>query len=130
MIKLLPPLAPAYDYPSLAYFVNLWRSSEEGEPWLGVGFGSCAASHRQAVSSRMWDTSTSLLDDELESNTSRLMGLCIEALDGVDRALVMCGQCGVTSRWVSAMDPLRAQQHYEDALGRLAVIARKEGVDV
>ena len=85
---------------------------------------------KQAVSSRQWDSSAGLLDDELERNTATIMGECVGKLEAVDRALVMYGQCGVKSSWVEEMQPERAQFRYESALLQLAMLARSEGVDV
>ena len=130
MIELQPPVKPAYDYPSLVYFVGVWRSVESSAPWMGVGFAPCAPVHKQAVSSRMWDASSYALDDELEKNTATLMGECIEKLEGVERALVLYGQCRVRCSWVEMMELERAQARYEAALLKLALLARREGVDV
>jgi len=130
MIALKPPENPAYDYESLAYYIGVWRSVEIGASWIGTGYADCAPIHKSAVSSRQWDASTSLLDDELEKNTAHIISDCMDSLDSVDRCLIMYGQCAVHSRWVELMEPDRAQFRYEMALTRLALAARKAGVDL
>lgn len=130
MILTQPKNTVLYDYESLAYFVSIWRSIEAGAAWIGSGYAPCAPIHRQAVSSRQWDSAAGLVDDELEKNTANLIGECMDALEAIDRALVMYGQCGVDCSWVRDMLPSRAQLKYEQALVRLAVLARRAGVDV
>ena len=130
MIELKPPAQPKYDFPSLAYFVGVWWSAESREPWVGSGFAPATAMCKRAVSSRQWDASAGLLDDELEKNTATLMGECVDKLDAVDRATVMYGLCMVRCAWVEQMEPERAQQRYESALLKLALLAKAEGVDV
>ena len=131
MMELRQPKATVlYDYDSLAHFVSVWWGVESREPWTGTGFASCTSMCKQAVSSRQWDSSAGLLDDELERNTATIMGECIDKLEAVDRALVMYGQCAVKSSWVEEMQPERAQFRYESALLQLAMLARSEGVDV
>jgi hypothetical protein len=125
-----PKSTVLYDYDSLSHFISVWRSIEESTPWVGAGFAACAPIHRQAVSSRQWDSAEGIVDDELEKNTATLMGECMEKLEAIDRALIMYGQCGVDCSWVRDMEPARAQLRYEDALVRLAVLARNEGIDV
>ena len=129
-MNLQPPKNPKYDYDSLAYFVSIWRSVEASAPWIGVGFAPCAPIHKQAVSSRQWDSAAGLVDDDLEKNTATLIGECMDNLEAIDRALVMYGQCGVDCSWVRDMLPERAQLKYEQALMNLALMARRAGVDV
>jgi hypothetical protein len=125
-----PKATVLYDYESLAYFISVWRSAEASESWIGTGFAPCAPIHRQAVSSRQWDSAAGLVDDELEKNTAILIGECIDNLEPIDRALVMYGQCLVDCTWVRDMLPERAQLRYEAALLNLALMARRAGVDV
>ena len=130
MIELKAPVNPPYKYEALAHYISVWREVELGAPWIGTGFAACAPIHKQAVTSRQWDASTSVLDDELETNTARLISECMDILDAVERCLIMYGQCNMHSKWVESMEPERAQFRYELALARLAVLARKAGVDV
>ena len=131
MIQLQQPTTTIlYDYQSLAYFISVWRSVEASVPWIGTGFAPCAPIHRQAVSSRQWDSAAGLVDDDLERNTATLIGECMDGLEAIDRALVMYGQCGVDCSWVRDMEQSRAQLKYEQALERLASLARRAGVDV
>lgn len=125
-----PKSTVLYDYDSLAYFVSVWHSVEASATWIGSGYDPCAPIHRQAVSSRQWDSAAGLVDDELEKNTAILIGECIDNLEAIDRALVMYGQCGVNCSWVRDMEPSRAQFRYETALLNLALMARRAGVDV
>lgn len=130
LLSLKPPASPPYDYDALAYYISLWRNSEDGAPWTGRGYDACAPAHRLAVTSRQWDSEGSVLDDELERNTVALLGKCLEDLSAVDRCLVMYGNCGVPSKWVDMMEPQRAQARYEAALLQLALLARREGIDL
>ena len=130
-MMLQPPKSTVqYDYDSLAYFVSVWRSVEASVPWISTGFAPCAPVHRQAVSSRQWDAVDGILDDELEKNTATLIGECMDDLEAIERALVLYGMCAVDCSWVRDMEPSRAQTKYEAALLRLALLARRAGVDV
>jgi hypothetical protein len=130
MIELLPPENPQYDYPALEYYIGVWRSVEAAVPWIGTGYKSCSPAHKRAESSRQWDSTSTVLDDELEKNTATIIGDCIDALEAVDRALIMYAQCLVRCSWVEDMDPVRAQMRYETAMYNLARGARRNGVDV
>ncbi|WNO05990.1 hypothetical protein [Rhodoferax mekongensis] len=129
-MELMPPVTKQYNYEALAHAVSVWWSIEKSEPWVAKGYSSCAPGHKNAVSSRQWDSASSVLDDELEKNTADIIGSCMDRLEHVERALVTYGLCGQHSSWVSDMDPLRAQTRYEGALLSLAMAARREGVDV
>lgn len=130
MILKQPDSTVLYDYDSLAYFISVWRSVEASVPWIGAGFAPCAPIHRQAVSSRQWDAAGGILDDELEKNTATLIGECMDVLESVERALVLYGQCNIDCSWVRDMEQSRAQVKYESALLRLALLARRAGVDI
>ena len=125
-----PTTTVLYDYARLAEAINVWRNIDENAPWVGTGFASCSPTHKRASSSRQWDASTSVLDDELEKNTANIIERCLDSMEPVDRALIMYGNCNVRTRWVEEMEPARAQMRYEQALLTLAMKARKEGVDV
>jgi hypothetical protein len=130
MILLHPPELPSYDYPALEHYISVWRSVESSVPWVGTGYKSISPACKEAASSRQWDSTSTVLDDELEKNTATIIGDCIDAMEAVDRALVMYGQCLVRCRWVEDMEPARAQDRYEAALQLLAIAARRNGVDV
>lgn len=129
-MKLNPPVAPAYDYKSLAYFLSVWQGVESSAPWMGAGYSHCSPIHRMAVTSRQWDTEGEVMDDSLEKSTAERLGQCLENLDAVDRTLITYAHCGIPSKWVEAMEPQRAQERYEGAMHKLAIKARLEGVDV
>ena len=130
MIVLDPPKQPAYDYESLAYFLSVWRGVEASAPWVGGGFAPCAPIHRLSVTSRQWDSADAVLDDSLEKSTAELLGACIDTLDAVDRCLITYAHCNMQFMWVASMEPQRAQDKYEAAMLKLALLARKEGIDV
>jgi hypothetical protein len=130
MIVLVPPKNPPYDYPSLAYYLSVWRNFEAGAPWIDNGHAPCVSVFKNSVTSRQWDASSSVMDDELEKSTANIIGECMDALDAVERCVIMYGNCGVYSRWVHDMEPERAQARYEAALLRLSTLARKAGVAV
>lgn len=130
MTDLLPPETTQYDYPSLSHFISAWWSIESQASWSGKGHAPCAPIHRSAVSSRQYDSSSSVLDDELEKNTAEIVGTCMEKLDAVDRCIVMYGECQMDSSWVRDMNQDRAQMRYEAALLKLALLCRRDGVDV
>ena len=130
MIHLVPPTNPPYDYQSLAYYLSVWRGLEAGAPWIDNGHSPCVSVFLSAVSSRQWDASSSVMDDQLERSTAHIIGECMERLDAVERCVIMYGNCGVYSQWVHDMEPERAQARYEAALLELATLARKEGVAV
>lgn len=130
MILLHPPKLPSYDYAALEYYISVWRSVASAEPWVGTGYKSVSPAHKDAGSSRQWDSTSTVLDDELEKTTAQIIGDCIDAMEAVDRALIMYGQCLVRCRWVEDMEPARAQDRYEVALKLLAMAARRNGVDV
>lgn len=130
-MELKPPTTTVlYDYPRLAEAISIWKSMDESKPWVGVGYASCSPTHKGATSSRQWDSSSSVLDDELEENTARIIDRCMDSIESVERALIMYGNCGVKSRWVEEMEPARAQIRYEQSLLNLALMARQRGVDV
>lgn len=129
-MKLNPPTSPAFDYESLSHFISLWWHIEAAAPWVGREYPLCAPIHRSAVSSRQWDTSLDLLDDELEKNTAVLLGECMEELEAVERCLIMHAHCSVLARWVQDMELQRAQERYEAAMLKLAVLCRRSGIDV
>ncbi len=129
-MRLQQPANPQFDYESLSYFISLWWSIEAAAPWVGREYPTFAPIHSSAVSSRQWDTSLDLLDDELEKNTALLLGECMEKLEAVERCLIMYAHCNVLARWVQDMEPKRAQERYEAALLKLAVLSRRSGIDV
>lgn len=130
MIALLSPVTTQYDYSALSHFISVWWSIESQASWSGKGHAPCAPIHRSAVSSRQYDSSSSVLDDELEKNTAEIVGACMDKLDAVDRCIVMYGECQMDSSWVRDMEPHRAQTRYEAALLKLALLCRRDGVDV
>lgn len=126
MNLLVPPLNPPYDYESLEYYLCVWRRCEVGAPWIDNGHAPCVSVFKSAVSSRQWDASESVMDDELEKSTANIIGACMEKLDAVERCVIMYS-LGVDSRWVHDMEPERAQARYESSMFRLALLARLEG---
>ena len=112
-MELMPPVTKQYNYEALAHAVSVWWSIEKSEPWVAKGYSSCAPGHKNAVSSRQWDSASSVLDDELEKNTADIIGSCMDRLEHVERALVTCGLCGhritrSTPLWCAALQLLQA----------------------
>lgn len=129
-MNLLSPVTTQYNYPALSHFISVWWSIESQASWSGKGYAPCAPVHRSSVSSRQYDSSSSVLDDELEKNTAEIVGACMDKLDAVERCIVMYGECQMDSSWVRDMDADRAQTRYEAALLKLALLCRRDGVDV
>lgn len=127
---LTPPVNPSYNYPNLEHAVGIWNSVDANRPWQDNGYPTSAAGSRYAVSSRQWDSSSSVMDDDLELSTTSIIDHCMEQLDAVGRALILTGLCGASNRWVKEMDPARANARYWVALLDLAMLARRGGVNV
>jgi len=128
MNQLTPPRSPGYDYDALSNSIDVWRRLGVQEKWLGEGYPTCAPIHKNAVTSRQWDSYTEVSEDELEKSTANIVGECLAKLDAVERCIIMFAECGVESSWVHDMEQDRAQARYEAALLRLALLCRGDGM--
>ena len=83
-----------YDYDLLVYLIGQWWGMERSRGWAKNGYAPCAPIHRHAVTSRQWDSASTVLDDTLDRATADIIGDAIAALPQKERSIIMVNHCG------------------------------------
>lgn len=119
-----------YDSKKLEELISIWWSMRDNIRHASNGYDRSAPTHRDAVSSRQWDSSSTVIDDALDRSTSSIIGDGMNELSYQQRAMIIWVHCGSrkVSMIVDSLNQDQQQQALRTGMDELARYVQSKGI--